>query len=428
VIGSRKLGECFPAALADDTSMNLDVNTLFLVAIYVEALLGLLLLFAWAQNTQIRAVAWWGWAHLMRSGSIALFGMFGSVSDLVSIDLANAILFLSFGVTWTGARVFDNRAPLPVYLLAGPLLWFFVSRVPAFAGNLDLRVLLSCGIIATYTWLTAYEFWRGRSEPLVSRWPAIFLLFAHGSLFLLRTPLVGLLPWLPAGALVESVWLIVMTFEALLFTISTAFILLAMAKERAEYRLRTAANVDWLTGVANRRSFLQDAAELTKRHAANPCPAAVLLIDLDHFKSINDRFGHAVGDRVLQIFARTTQENIKPPDLIGRLGGEEFAVVLYDVGPERAAARAELIRSAFAEAADEVDGYPVAATLSIGFVFCRGTVLDLPELLTQADEALYYAKERGRNRIEIASRDLIQKRRDSLAERMAAVAAARSAA
>jgi diguanylate cyclase (GGDEF)-like protein len=428
VIGSRKLGECFPAALADDTSMNLDVNTLFLVAIYVEALLGLLLLFAWAQNTQIRAVAWWGWAHLMRSGSIALFGMFGSVSDLISIDLANAILFLSFGVTWTGARVFDNRAPLPVYLLAGPLLWFFVSRVPAFAGNLDLRVLLSCGIIATYTWLTAYEFWRGRSEPLVSRWPAIFLLFAHGSLFLLRTPLVGLLPWLPAGALVESVWLIVMTFEALLFTISTAFILLAMAKERAEYRLRTAANVDWLTGVANRRSFLQDAAELTKRHAANPCPAAVLLIDLDHFKSINDRFGHAVGDRVLQIFARTTQENIKPPDLIGRLGGEEFAVVLYDVGPERAAARAELIRSAFAEAADEVDGYPVAATLSIGFVFCRGTVLDLPELLTQADEALYYAKERGRNRIEIASRDLIQKRRDSLAERMAAVAAARSAA
>jgi diguanylate cyclase (GGDEF)-like protein len=408
--------------------MNLDANTLFLVAIYVEALLGLLLLFAWAQNTQIQAVAWWGFAHLMRSGSIVLFGMYGSVSDLVSIDLANAILFLSFGVTWTGARVFDHRAPLPEYLLLGPLLWFFVSRIPVFTENLDLRVLFSCGIIATYTWLTAFEFWGGRSEPLVSRWPAIFLLFAHGSLFLLRTPRAGMLLWLPAGHVVESVWLIVMTFEALLFTISIAFILLAMAKERAEYRLRTAANVDSLTGVANRRSFLQDGAELTKRHAANPCPAAVLLIDLDHFKSINDRFGHAVGDRVLQIFARTTQENIKSPDLIGRLGGEEFAVVFYDVGPERAAARAELIRTAFAEAADEVDGYPVAATLSIGLVFCIGTALDLPELLTQADEALYYAKERGRNRVEIASRDLIQKRRDSLAERMAAVAAARSAA
>jgi diguanylate cyclase (GGDEF)-like protein len=299
-----------------------------------------------------------------------------------------AILFLSFSVTWAGARVFDHRPLSPVYLLAGPLLWFFASHLPTFTLNLDLRVLLSCGIIATYTWLTGYEFWRGRSEPLVSRWPAVFLLFAHGSLFLLRTPLATMLAWLPAGQVVESVWLIVMTFEALLFTISIAFILLAMAEERAEFRLRIAAMVDSLTGIANRRAFLQDGAELTQRHAASPCPAAVLLIDLDHFKSINNRFGHAVGDRVLQIFARTAQENTKPPDLIGRLGGEEFAVVLYDIGQERAAARAELIHTAFAEAAADVDGYPVAATLSIAMAFCRSAELDLPELLSRSPRAI----------------------------------------
>src|ERR1700682_4550659 len=184
--------------------MNLDVNTLFVVAIYVEALLGLLLLFAWVQNTQIRAVAWWGCAHLMRSGSIALFGMYGSVSDLISIDLANAILFLAYGVTWTGARVFDHRPLQLGFLLGGPLLWFFVSHFPLFTDKLELRILLSCGIIASYTWLSAYEFWRGRSEPLISRWPAIFMLFTHGSLFLLRTPLAAMLPWLPAGSMVES--------------------------------------------------------------------------------------------------------------------------------------------------------------------------------------------------------------------------------
>src|SRR5438876_10364510 len=100
-------------------AMNLDVNTLFLVTIYVEAILGLLLLFAWAQNTQIRAVAWWGSAHLMRAISIVLFGMFGDVSDAISIDLANAVLFLAFAVTWTGARVFDGRKALPMYLAAG---------------------------------------------------------------------------------------------------------------------------------------------------------------------------------------------------------------------------------------------------------------------------------------------------------------------
>jgi diguanylate cyclase (GGDEF)-like protein len=408
--------------------MNLDLNTLFLVAIYVEALLGLLLLFVWVQNTQIHAVAWWGSAHLMRSGSIALFGLYGSTSDLISIDLANVILFLSFAVTWTGARVFDDRPPLPLYIGLGPFIWVLAVHMPSLTGNLDLHVLLSCGIIAAYTWLTAYEFWLGREEALVSRWPAIFMLFAHGSMFLLRTPLAGVLPWLPPGAAVKSVWLIVMTFEALLFTISIAFILLAMAKERSEYRLRSAALVDSLTGIANRRSFLQDGADLAKRHTFNPCPAAVLLIDLDHFKSINDRFGHAVGDRVLQIFARTAQDNIKAPELIGRLGGEEFAAVLYDVGADRATARAELIRTCFAEAAEEVDGYPVGATLSIGVAFTRSTELDLPELLIQADGALYGAKERGRNRVEIASRELIQKRRESLAERMAAVAAARPVA
>ena len=82
--------------------MGLDVSTLFLVTIYVEAMLGLLLLFAWIQNSNIRAVAWWGCAHLLRAGSIVLFGMYGTVSDAISIDLANAILFTAFAVTWSG--------------------------------------------------------------------------------------------------------------------------------------------------------------------------------------------------------------------------------------------------------------------------------------------------------------------------------------
>jgi diguanylate cyclase (GGDEF)-like protein len=391
--------------------MGLDVNTLFLVTIYVEAILGLLLLFAWIQNAQIRAVAWWGCAHLLRAASVVLFGMYGSVASFISIDLANVLLFLSFGVTWTGARVFDDRRPLLVYLFAGPVLWLAVAHLPALSNDLELRILLSNGIITTYTWLTAYEFWRGRSEPLVSRWPAIFMLFAHGSLFLLRTPLAAVLPWSPANQMFESVWLTVLSFEALLFTIAIAFILLAMAKERTEYRHKTAAMVDPLTGIANRRSFLQEGNDLAKRHAAQPRPTAVLLIDLDHFKSINDRFGHAIGDRVLQVFAVTAGANLRPSDLIGRLGGEEFAAVLFDADREQALALAEGIRAAFAKAAAEVDGVPVTATVSIGVVVNEDQPLDVAELLGQADLALYYAKERGRNRVEIATLDLVLRRK-----------------
>jgi diguanylate cyclase (GGDEF)-like protein len=388
--------------------MNLDINTLFLVTIYVEAILGLLLLFAWAQNTAITAVAWWGFAHLLRAASVTLFGLYGSVSDIISIDLANAILFTSFALTWTGARLFDHRKPEFVLLLAGAALWLVACRIPGFTDSLDLRVLLSSGIITAYTWAAAFEFWRGRSEPLVSRWPAIFMLFAHGALYLLRTPLGDLLPWLTRNnPLLESVWLSVLSFEALLFTIAIAFILLAMAKERAEYRHKTAAMIDPLTGISNRRAFLQEGEEHFARQVSDPRPTAVMLLDLDNFKSINDRYGHAVGDQVLEIFAKIASSCLRRIDLFGRLGGEEFGALLHDTTRDRALVVAEQIRSAFAAATREVEGRPIAGTVSIGIVVAYDTVLDLSALLAQADHALYRAKHAGRNRIEIASIELI---------------------
>jgi len=391
--------------------MNLDVNTLFLVTIYVEVILGLLLLFAWVQNTAVTAVAWWGFAHLLLAASVVLFGLYGSAPDLITIDLANALLFTAFALTWTGARLFDHQKPLPFFIFGGAALWLIISRLPGVAGSFDVRVLLSSGIITAYTWATAYEFWRGRSEPLVSRWPAIFMLFAHGCLYLLRTPFGAMLPWSPTGSEVfESVWLTVLSFEALLFTIAIAFILLAMAKERTEHRHKTASLVDPLTGIANRRAFMQDGEALLKRQVSDPCAIAVMLLDLDHFKSINDRFGHAVGDRVLQVFTQTGSRCMRRMDLFGRLGGEEFAALLYDSNRDKALAAAEEIRTTFADATREVDGKPIHATVSIGVVISHEAVSDLSALLAQADHALYRAKESGRNRVEIASIDVVLER------------------
>ncbi len=412
-------------------AMNLDVNTLFLVTIYVEAILGLLLLFAWVQNTAIYAVAWWGFADLMRAASVMLFGMYGSVSDLISIDLANAILFTAFAVTWTGARVFDHRKPQWILLFSGAALWLALYRIPAVQASWDLRMLLSSGIITSYTWATAYEFWRGRSEPLVSRWPAIFMFFAHGALYLLRTPFGAMLA--PVNNQVfASVWITVLSFEALLFTIAIAFILLAMAKERTEYRHKTDSLIDPLTGIANRRAFLQDAEAQLKRQATEPRPMAVMLLDLDNFKGINDRFGHAIGDRVLQMFAEVGSGCMRRYDIFGRLGGEEFAALLVDTSRERALAVAEQIRASFVEVTGMVEGKPVVATVSIGVVISYDAVLDLSALLAQADHALYRAKDNGRNRIEIASIELILdrvKRASAAADRAAsAKAAAKSAA
>ena len=382
--------------------MALDVKTLFYLTIYVDAILGALLLFVWSQNASIRAVAWWGSAHLLRALSIVLLGLYGTVPDLISLDLSNAILLVSYAVTWNGARVFDGRATLPGSLIAGAAIWIGICLWPGFNADPHLRGFVSGLIVGTYAWLTAYEFWRGRAERLVSRWPAIFILFAHGTLFLLRSPLESLANVPADSRLLSSAWLSVLSAESLLFPISIAFILLAMAKERAELTHKIAAKLDPLTGLPNRRAFLQDADQLRAMQIGCGRTIAVLMIDLDHFKSINDRFGHSVGDRVLQIFARTAAANLRSFDLIGRLGGEEFAAVLADSSREDALAVAERIRSAFAAAASVVDGYPVGATTSVGVAVMRDSSQGVTALLGQADRALYRAKDLGRNRIEFA--------------------------
>ena len=384
----------------------LDVNTLFMVTMHVEIMLGLLLFFAWTQNFSKTALAWWGSAHLLRAISIMLLGMHGSVPDWVSIDTANGVLFASFALTWSGARVFDRRSAEPVWCMVGVIIWMLACRLPQFAASMELRAMVGAMIVTTYTWLAAYEFWRGRDEALVSRWPAVFMMFAHGALFLMRTPLGSILQVSPGNAVASSAWLELLSLEALLFTISIAFILLAMAKERTEYRHREAARTDALTGALNRRGFLEQSAT-SNRWAMDLRPTAVMLIDLDNFKAINDRFGHAVGDKVLQIFAETAAFNIPTPGLIGRWGGDEFAAVIYDTTREEAQAAAERMQLAFQRMTADINGQPVKATLSIGMVFSTEGPLDLPALLVQADEALYLAKELGRNRLEVASAETV---------------------
>jgi diguanylate cyclase (GGDEF)-like protein len=386
--------------------MAFEVNTLFLLTIDVEAILGLLLLLVWVQNTRVYAVAWWASAHLMRTMSVMLYGLYGSVPDLISIDLSNVILFSSFGVTWNGARVFNGRPALPGSLFAGAVLWLGASQWPGFEAGTEIRGQLSSMIIATYAWLTAYEFWRGRNEPLVSRWPAIVLFFTNGAMFLLRMPLNALFHEKEADHILANAWVSVLSLEAFLMTIATAFILLAMSKERTELRHKTAAMIDPLTGLLNRRAFLQDAEALLQQQIGRDRPIAVLLIDLDHFKSINDRFGHTVGDKVLQVFANTAQANLRQTDLVGRLGGEEFVVVLADASIDNAYLVADRLRNAFALGAAVIDGQVVHATASIGVSVIVDPSQDVPKLVTLADQALYLAKARGRNRVEVTSLEI----------------------
>ncbi len=131
----------------------------------------------------------------------------------------------------------------------------------------------------------------------------------------------------------------------------------------------------------------------------------MLLFDLDRFKTINDRFGHRAGDAVLALFTRSALQSLRPLDLLGRIGGEEFVALLPGVNTETAITVAERVRTNFADAASEVHGHPVAATVSVGIASTTQGGYDFDALYAVADAALYRAKQKGRNRTEAGGPD-----------------------
>jgi diguanylate cyclase (GGDEF)-like protein len=384
--------------------MLLDIPTLIIVSIFVTALLGLLLLFVWVQDRSIQALAWWGVAYLVAGLSIALLSGQFTVSNSASIDIASALLFAACGLSWNGARLFDEKPVRPFSMFAGALIWLLACLIPAFSASTTGRMIVSSLIVSNYTLVTAFELWSGRAEKLVTRWPAMLVLALHGVVFPAQIPLTM---WLPEGRespLLSNGWIALLALETLLYVIATAFIVLAMAKERNERIHKTAASTDPLTGVPNRRAVIAAGNTLIRTKAAPDRPVAALMFDLDFFKAINDRFGHAIGDRVLKVFANTATANLRSTDIFGRLGGEEFAAILPNMDIDAAVAAAERVRAAFMQAATEIDGHPVHGSLSAGITITTDSAANLDVLLSIADEALYVAKANGRNRVEVASR------------------------
>jgi diguanylate cyclase (GGDEF)-like protein len=195
-----------------------------------------------------------------------------------------------------------------------------------------------------------------------------------------------------------SGWIAIFTLETMLYVVGTAFIVLVLAKERTVRIQRDAASTDELTGILNRRGFFAAAQQLVARQAKKREPVSVLMFDLDHFKSINDRYGHAIGDEALRLFAATASSVMRASDVVARFGGEEFVAMLPgSLADARAAA--ERVRLAFQAAAGTVAGHPLAATVSIGAASAE-LCADIASLIAAADSALYRAKANGRNRVE----------------------------
>jgi diguanylate cyclase (GGDEF)-like protein len=344
----------------------------------------------------MRALAWWGSAYLLGGFAVALWSVEDRLSPPAPFGLANGVLFLACGMIWTAARMFHGRRVLWGSMAAGATLWLLACVMLESMEHAAPRMLLSSLIASAYTLLTAGELWRERRKDVLHRWPAVLVPTLHAAVFLAPVVLAGLMPGRPGAS--ASRWAALFGLEVVLYVVGSAFIILVLAKERRLRMHQDAAFTDDLTGALNRRGFFAAAERVLAQHMRKRAPLSVLIFDLDHFKSINDRFGHAIGDAALKVFATTAMRTLRSADVFARFGGEEFVVVLLG-GLAEARAAAERVRRTFETAARTVEGCSLAATVSVGAASAAADA-DIRVLLAAADGALYRAKAKGRNRFE----------------------------
>jgi len=342
--------------------MSLDTTTLYFVATMVAAMLGAMLLF-FGKQEQITALNWWGTAYLLGAASIALWTLAGSMLGAMLSLALNALGFVACGMVWNAARVFHGRKPNLPGLLLGAVAW--VAAVMTLQPEASaLRLTIGAGIVAIYAALTAAELSSERRKTLQKRWPAIAVPVLHGFVLMLPILLGGLLhPHDKAFA--SSVWVTVFAIELVLYAVGTVFVIFMLVSERTVTAHKTAASMDPLTGLFNRRGFAEATSRVIEREANAGRPVTVMIFDLDHFKSINDRFGHPAGDEILKLFATVVINTLRITDLSGRIGGEEFAALL-PCPLEEGVIAAERVRETFAASGIVSEEGPVDTSVSIG--------------------------------------------------------------
>jgi diguanylate cyclase (GGDEF)-like protein len=386
--------------IAGGPTMSLDISTLYLVATLVAAMLGGMLLF-FARQEKIAALHWWGFAYLLGAVSVALWTLASPLmGDYASLAL-NAVGFVACGMVWNAARVFHGRKPSWGGMFLGAMAWVAaISALPPAA--FELRMTIGAGIVALYAMLTASELWTERRKALQKRWPTVVVPMLHG-LVLMLPILLGDLVHADQNSFATSIWVTVFAVELVLYAVGTVFLIFMLVSERTLNAHKAAASCDPLTGMFNRRGFAEATSRMIEREAKAGRPITVMIFDIDHFKSINDRFGHPAGDEVLKLFAAVITHTLRISDLSGRIGGEEFAAML-PCSLSEALLAAERVREAFATCGIEVDDAPVATTVSIGVAGGpAGTELEV--LLAAADTALYQAKRGGRNQVRAAEEE-----------------------
>ena len=351
----------------------------------------------------------WTVAPVLFFVSTLMFGLRGMLPDSVSILGANLVLFWGCVLYYAGSQRFLGEPPLlrgwfTLLVALGAVLAWFTLVQPSYAVRLACFTLCVSAVFLSHAALYLRQL-RKKPSFALGFMAGVLLLQSLALMARLVTVFLGAAgEGLMAASPLQSAYVAMFAFTSLMLTIGA----ILMATDRVRGEFEWLASHDPLTGVLNRRAMLVACTAAVERSRTGITtgsgtrqqrPVALLLLDVDHFKSLNDTYGHHVGDQVLQWLVQRLQQVLRPGQLLGRHGGEDFVVLLPDTDLPAALALAERMRTA-ATAPAELRGTLPRRTVSIGVSALRSGPDSVDAMLLRADTALYRAKALGRDRVD----------------------------
>ncbi|MEW6642223.1 MAG: diguanylate cyclase [Pseudomonadota bacterium] len=384
--------------------MQLSVPTIYVVIFANFLALSLVWLHFTRSYPNFVAARYWTASTSVAALGAAFSFTRGVMSPLVAILIGNGLLIFAAGLAWMGVRRFYGqsipwRSNIAITLIAVGLL----GALTVIHDDIRMRIVVySAGqciplLFAAIELLSPRE---GRRTPGANLAALMFLLLVI--IHALRS-IVSMSRADGAIAVADfngfqATCLLIMVFAGMMANFG--FVLMAIDRLRAE--VADLALVDDLTGIANRRHFLVRLSEACARASRANEPFALLVLDLDGFKSINDGYGHAAGDECLRLFTRTVQSRLRVDDLFARSGGDEFCVILPATSLSDAALVARNLIKACRKIHVSWNGLTIPLTTSVGIAIWSSDIgRDAEKLIAAADKALYVAKKQGRDRLAV---------------------------
>jgi diguanylate cyclase (GGDEF)-like protein len=386
--------------------MQFDVHTLYFTNIVVLFITAITAFAYWLRHRDQIALQQWALATAAGGAGTLVLGVFGPVPTIGPGIVGNTLVVAGVVLAWESMRRFNGQPAADrrvIALILGFLIGFSVAWL--LGADVRARVIIGSLALALYAFLAAREIMLGGQGEQLSGRATLGIIFSIVSLdMLIRAGHAAFEP--PSGKdlaffadPIQGHTLFAMTIGLVCLSIGG---LSTMANERLLHRYERLALTDELTELPNRRFLLERGEQLARRAAFNGRPLAVLVMDLDRFADINERFGHAGGDQALRAFASLLRSHARPTDLAARHGGEEFCALLPDTDTGEAAKIAERLRTAVAGSSLDVKGQPMTFTVSIGLASVQDG--DLLAAIDRADKALYRAKRAGRNQVAVAAK------------------------